>query len=110
MRVSPLLTGRGQEGLELPGSDTAHSLKTAKLPGGMGLNSWGFPSLRRAGLTLPTDLGPVLTQGRREAPSVPEQGSGSGAGVPPGGCREVSLAGSLGLKTQTLLLMSGGTL
>lgn len=50
MRVSSLLTGRGQGGLELPGSDIAHSLKTAKLPGGMGLNSWGSPSLPRAGL------------------------------------------------------------
>lgn len=45
-----------QESLELPGSNTAHSLKTAKLLGGMGLNSWGSPASGVQVVTLPKDL------------------------------------------------------
>lgn len=84
MRVSPLLTGCGQEGLELPGSNTYHSLKAAKLSGGIGLSSWRSPSLQRTAFMLSTDMGPSSETGQVvSASQAPEQGSNYVAWVHP---------------------------
>lgn len=41
--------GGGKEALELPGTDTSHSLKGTELSGGMGLNFQGWPNLWTVG-------------------------------------------------------------